>query len=484
MLICRAAEASPTAVPASKVQASKGQAAGKAEWVALKKSAEAAYLEGDMARAEEKYRSAVVAAGASKDDGAKIVCLTALSNCLAAQNDKLKDEEPLRRQTLELAKNVYGEKSAPYARALAAVADLKARQGEIADSADTVERAMSILGQSDEKYPLEMAVCYQAIANRESARGSFGLADDAFKKALDLRTAKLPATDPDLLDTCKCYAEVLNQLGRKDEANKLQERISLAKVTSSVAAQGSASSGGKKADSNKAALFLKLLEDAKAANQAKDRDRSLSCWKLVAAEAEKSAAKDGRLPYALVHLGDAYSYNMQRDEAAALYKRAMDLRGQNGSDNTLGAARNLSRIASSELSNKHSAEAARLYSKVVEIEQHQNAPDTVQLRALQHLVSACMASKENGKAEEAAKRMASLADKVGGPIGTMQKNFAIGMLGSLYMQSGRTQEGLQLMKSMAGAARANPGDIGKALQDSFQSDEAFFDKAEEESFTR
>ncbi len=94
-----------------------------------------------------------------------------------------------------------------------------------------------------------------------------------------------------------------------------------------------------------------------------------------------------------------------------------------------------------------------------------------------------MASKENGKAEEAAKRMASLADKVGGPIGTMQKNFAIGMLGSLYMQSGRTQEGLQLMKSMAGAARANPGDIGKALQDSFQSDEAFFDKAEEESFT-
>lgn len=470
--------------------ASASQSQSSSEWQALKIAGDAAALRGNLADAEEKYRAALASAEKLKDNKAVLSCLTPLANCLAAQGNKIADEEPLRQKAVTLAEKTFGVASPQFAAKLAELADLQARKGETGLAGETTDRAVKILGGSEDKFPLEMATCYQAIGERQVATHSLGLADDSLKKALDLRSTKLPANDLLVLDTCRRYADLLNQLARKDEANKLQERIVLARAEApggdSTATPDASKSDASKPDASKPdpskLILAKLVSEAKDASKAGDQGKAVTCWKAVVEAAEKSGAKDGRLPYALVHLGDAYKMQGSNDEATALYKRAIDLGQQPGAPKSLGVVRSISRLASIELQKKNSAAAASLFTRALALEDEQNAPDALVAGTLQKMISACMMAQDNAHVELAAKRLIALADKIGGPVGNMQKSMATAMLGSVYMKSGRMGEGMQLMKSMSHMPRTNPADFANTAKDTYAADEVLYDKSEEASF--
>ena len=467
---------------AKKVPAPQAASPASSEWMASKKAGDLAIISGDSG-AEAKYSAALSLAEKAKDNKALLVCLSALANCLASNRGRIADEEPLRQSALDLAQKTCGTASPQYAATLAAMSDYLARRGDIGQAEEKSEKAMAILGQSEDKFPLEMATCYQAVAERQIAVGTPGLADGSIKKALELREAKLPANDVLVLLTCRRYSELLKQLGRKDEASKLDERIALARAEAptSTASVASSPKAAAKPDKNKD-VFLKLLSDAKEADKSGDSAKSLACWKLVVQEAEKASPADARLPYALVHLADACAGQKQKDEASALYKRALDMREKMGATNTLGAVRNLSRMAGMVLQNKNAAEADKLYSKALAIEDQLSAPDLIQAITLQNLLSTGMMTNDNGKVEQVAKRLMTVADKLGGAFGGMQKRSALAMLGMVYMKSGRLNEGMNLMKSMPQSDRLNNDEVTKAVKEAYATDETLVDKAEEASF--
>ncbi len=471
-----------------------------AEWQNAKKAADAVARGGNSTEAEGKYRSALTSAEKSKDNKAIVACLTALANCLAAQDNKLDEEEPLRMKACELAAKTYGATSPQYAMQLAELADVQARKGETAQTEESVSRAGELLGHSDEKYPLEMATCYQAIGEQQILAGTPALADDSFKKALDLRTAKLAPDDLAVLDTCRRYADVLKQLGRADDAKKLQERINAAKSdsgsasppaigASSATKTSSAVDGEKahhaKADGSRAAL-AKLVNDAKDADKGGDREKSVAAWKAVVENAEKTGASDGLLPYALVHLGDANALLKKSDEAAAAYRRGLSLRenGDKESKETLGMARNLCRVAGIEMQSKNSNEAERLYLKAIDLQDQLKAPDSLLAQTMANAISACMMSKDNAKVEQVCTRLTPIAEKEGGTVGQIHKRTAVAMLGSVYMKSGRMNEGMQLFKSMSKAHATDQKEMTQAMQDSNAANDALVDAAEEAAFLK
>ncbi len=295
---------------------------------------------------------------------------------------------------------------------------------------------------------------------------------------------------------CQCstlvarYADLLKQLGRKDEAKKLQDRITLAKAEApSLGASTGGTPGGNtaaapkevKADKGKPAL-AKLVSEAKDPSNTGDKVKAITCWKAVVQEAEKSEAKDGRLPYALVHLGDAYRMQGSDEEAVALYKRAMEIREKEGATKSLGMVRNITRLANMELQKKNSVEASRLFIRALDLEDQQNAPDAIVAATLQNMITTCTSVQDNAHAEQAAKRLIPLAEKIGGATGNMQKRMAVTMLGVIYMKSGRMNEGMQLMRSMSNMPKPNKEDFADTMKHTFTADEAIYDKSEEASF--
>lgn len=468
------------------------QAQATSQWQSAKSAGDAAVLRGSLPDAEEKYHAALSAAEKSKDNKGIVSCLTSLANCLAAQPNRISDEEPLRQRAADLAEKTIGATSPQFAGTLAGLADMQARKGESGLAEENTDRATKILGESDEKYPLEMATCYQAIGQRQVAIHTLGLADDSFKKALDLRSAKLPANDILVLETCRCYADLLKQLDRNDEAKKLQDRIVLARAEApagNISVASGATTSSTSTESAKSAktdeskpILAKLVNEAKDASKAGDPAKAVTSWKAVVEAAEKSGAKDGRLPYALVHLGDAYHAQGSNEEAAVLYKRAIDMGEQQGAAKALGMVRSVSRLASIELQKKNSAEASRLYIRALALEDDQNAPDVIVAGTLSKMIAACMMAQDNAHVEVAAKRLIALADKIGGPAAEMQKRTAVAMLGSVYIKSGHMSEGVQLMKSMSHMPKTNPADFANAAKESLAAEDAIYDKSEEATF--
>lgn len=439
-----------------------------------------ARVQGKDAAAQASYHSAMEQSEKNKDDKSLIAAMAAIADCMVADRTQLGDEEALRQKTAALAEKAYGAGSPQYALRLAQWADAAARRGDIAGAEASTDKAMNILGSDDQKYPQEMAACYEATAARQISLGTMGLAVGSYAKAYELLSAKFPTDNLHVLDCCRRYADVLKLLDRKDEAAALEKQIASARNVT-VSAAPLVSTKPVKANDAKA-LFDKLVGDAKAALRAEDKEKSLTCWKLVVEQAEKMGTTDGRLAYALVHLGDCNHALGKNEEAARLYRKAMDIRGENKAGLTLGMVRNVSRLAAVEMSSKNVAEADKLYTQALDIEDQVSAPDTVKAITLQNLMSSGMMAQNNNKVEQSARRLIEIAGKQDGPLGTMQKSMATAMLGAVYMKSGRLNEGMALMKNMGQMQRPDPQQSTDAMKQSYLAQEAIFDKSEEEAF--
>jgi hypothetical protein len=106
----------------------------------------------------------------------------------------------------------------------------------------------------------------------------------------------------------------------------------------------------------------------------------------------------------------------------------------------------------------------------------------MQANAAQILLSACMMNKDMSKAEETAKRLLQIADKLSGPSAEMKKHMATAMLGGIYMQTGRRNEGMELMKSLGKMSRDNAA-YADLVKQEYATLEKTVDASEEAGFS-
>lgn len=462
--------------PAAKTEAASQSTKLQTVWKEKLESGQTLLLKGDADAAEARLQEALAIAEKGADKRATIATLNALSECLEGR-DKFADAEPLRKRALALSEQAFGGSSAEYAEQVAGYAGYLARKGEVGEARAQTERALSIAGKATGDSSLAKAQCSIANARTLVSERTYGLADDALSSALQLRESKHGPNALVVLLTCKEYADLLEQLDRKAEARKLRDRITLATVTAGASATASVASPGK-ANAGKDKFFA-LVEEAKKAADKNDSENAMANWKLAVKEAE-SAKRNDRLAYALLHLGDQFNAKQNNDEAEVLFKRALDLREQSPSKESLGMARNLVRLANSYTRKKNYTSAERMLNRALECEEKSGATAALKAQTMQALLASCMLTRNLSRAEQVCKALIALSESNPGPMSTMKRAMATSMLAGVYMQTGRMNEGMQMMKGSSSAMTpASTQDYGNAMKAEFTTVEKEVDQSEE-----
>lgn len=475
------AEAAPQKRKAAKVTKKKVAAPVKtAGGKAALENGISALVKGKSAEAETKFRAALAAFQKSKDVTGEIDSLQMLAESLEAQR-RASESEPLRQKALELAKTKYGEKGAGYAAQLAGMSCYYTKKGNNAKAWEYVEKANAVLGAAggSASNPLASAYCAIATGRLQKMEGSRGLADQSFKKALELRESKLKETSPMVLLVCKEYATLLEELERPDDAKRLKERLTVAEAKSDSANEPAKKAGA--AINLKGSKFAKVVTEAKKASLAEENDKALALWKEANSMAEKSGDQK-KIAYTLFKLGDAYSMLKEKDKMAALYRKSAEIREKIKTDNTLAMARVLTRLANVELVQKNYDEAKRLLDRALQIEKAKNASDDMLDTTLRSKYSACMLTKDLGEGEKVCLKLVDLASKDTSPIAGTRKAMTNSMLAGIYMQSGRTQEGIAMMQESAGHLTPEASkQYGEATAEVYKKVEREVDAAEEKA---
>jgi ATP/maltotriose-dependent transcriptional regulator MalT len=116
------------------------------------------------------------------------------------------------------------------------------------------------------------------------------------------------------------------------------------------------------------------------------------------------------------------------------------------------------------------------------IEEKCGASDAVISSTLQSLVSACMLTKDNARTEDVCRRLIQVSGKSTSTTARMQKSMATSMLASIYMQTGRMDEGMRMMKEASGSMQQQQGSTdgyAKAIQQEMLEIEKQIDNSEE-----
>jgi len=365
------------------------------------------------------------------------------------KQQRLQEAEPIRQKAIDVAKKTFGDKSAAYAQALADMGSTHALKGDMALAWKSNDEAVSVIDAAKGENHLEKASVNLAIARTRQSERSLGLADDFFKKALEETVAgsnkgQNKETDsPQTLLVCQEYALMLEKMERKDEAKKLNERVTLAKTLTP-------SSSTPLVIDAKAGLN-KLIADAKKIEDTHDVDNTIEAWKSTIAAIEKANVKDERLAYCLVHLGSALIEKKNYPEAQAILKKALEVRKATSAPQNAGMARNLRRIGDCYMLEKNWDDAKNFLVQAYEAEEAYGADDATKNTTLNKLASSCLQGKDFKKGENACRQILALAEKSDSPAKSMKKMMATSMLAGILMQSGRMQEGMQLMQNMSGS---------------------------------
>lgn len=463
--------ATPAVKPATSAAPKAATTSGASALIAR---GETAYLSGNGAEALKFFQEALAAAQGAQDKKGIAASLERLGNYQQSQKD-ITEEETLRTKALQAAKQAYGANSAQTAMQLAQTAGMLLRKGAIGEARESLDQGKAILAKAGDGYPIETAVCAMNEASLQVAQGLPAMAEDSLKHACTLLTAN-DASRYYLALALQEQAAVLDQLERKDEAKAIKEKLALLRGTSTA---GSAPVAAVKTGNP---AFDKHVKDAQAAVIRQDRDAAMTSWKLALAEAEKGSPSDGRQAFVLIHLGDEHVLKNRTPEAEMLFKRALELRKQANATKTLGTARNLWRLANCAIRKNDFKEAEFLLSRAVEIEDECHANDSIVAGTLTPLVTAASALKNVPKTESVCKRLLVIANDGRVKNAAMLKTMAIGVLGGLYVQAGRFQEGMGLMKQIATQKPPEAAEIQQASMQEFIKIEQLFDESEQRAF--
>jgi tetratricopeptide (TPR) repeat protein len=346
----------------------------------------------------------------------------------------------------------------------------KLSSGMVGDAHTLIDEAMQAAGAD----PLKQADCYEMLGRTQISENVLGLADESFKKALELRESKLGSKHALVLQTCKEYGELLQKLDRKDEARQLLERVSESTATAKV-------ESATKTPGKSQTKFDQFVQAARLAESKSDNDGALTNWKLAAEEAEKSGSKD-RLAFALVHVGDKYHAKKDNEQAVASYQKALSIR-QSAAMQNVGTARNISRLANLQMAKQNYAEAQRLLEQALAIEDQTPGGDSVRRSILQSLASIALINQQTAKAEEYSKKLLDLTSKTPGVISEQQRASALAVMMGIYFRTGRTQEGMRLRDQVTSSmSQSSSPDHIKAMQAAYVAAEKEIDDTEEKTF--
>ena len=469
----------PGSAAAGKAAAVSSDSADKsvAQVNALIKEAQIAELGGQDADAGEKYKAAIKLAQESSASKLGATALMAANAALAesmSRQNQLAEQLPYRQEAVSVAEKTFGKDSTQYAEQIANLGSYYGGKGEGAEARRLVDQSSAILKGDEAKHPLELACGYMATARRQVAEGTFGLADDSFIKARQLRESKGGKDDVIGLLYCLEHSRLLQKIDRKEEARQLQQKIiSFLALYGTAGGGTTAKAGGKETQS----AFSKLVVQAKAAETAKDYDKALELWKMAASEAEK-AGQGAKYAYAMVHLGDQYRFKKELAQAVVVYKKSLEAREKAGATETLGMCRNLERIGQCYLQDQKPADAQAPLVRALELEKKLSADPAIQAPTMQYVMTMYLSSKNNSGAEGMAKQILNLPDTAGSTI-AMKKQTARASLGGIYMQSGRMQEGMEMLKSIIPPTGNMGQELAKAFQAEYTHLEKLFDDAEE-----
>ncbi len=416
-------------------------------------------------------------------NGAKkqlLSCLIAIALYRSRQGS-LDDEYNAVQEVLKFAEKDFSNESPEYATALELMAAYYARKGESSSCRNYQEQAGKILALQKNSFPFISSLAALAEARRFIAEGSPGLADDQFKEVLKLQESTLKTDDPCILLSLLEYADLLDKIDRKTEAENLRKRVSLAKANFVLASeQKNAALVLKSAQgSSPEAKFNKLIEEAMKEGNNKNTDKAISLFKLAAQEAEKNPAMAKRQAFALLRAADMH-LSKEPQEAETLYRKSLSIYENLQKGKALGEARCLIRLSQIAGMSSRSQQAKDLLTKALEIEKASQASQQMQAACLQSLLSACMSSKSYGEAERAAKQLLEISEKQSGMSAALNKRMALSMLGSLYMQSGRMNEGMKLMQEVANSMKSAEED-SKQMASSYGESYAAIEKEFDES---
>lgn len=136
------------------------------------------------------------------------------------------EAEPLFRRALSLAEKEWGPDSIRIVEALRYIGYMFLLKGENKEAEQHLIRALDICKKEPEADPKELAgVCYYLAYLYHHNLNRFEEAEEFYKQALALQEENLGSDSIEVKEIIKEYASLLKQMGRKEEAEKLESRI-------------------------------------------------------------------------------------------------------------------------------------------------------------------------------------------------------------------------------------------------------------------
>ncbi len=337
------------------------------------------------------------------------------------------------------------------------LADEKVKVGEVGTARHLIDQAITTVKEQGSEEDRLMADCLITEGRIQIQEGNKGLAEDSLKQALDIRRKILKPGDKQVCDLIEEYAVLLDNMGRKAEAEKLREEVAVERAKERVAGATTASSG------TTTNICDKAIELARQATTAGDREGAFAQWKLALAAAEKQSINDPRIGYCLLKLSDEYLQKKDYSQSEQSLKRAIEVLKGGSHETSNCTAMALRRLAYLEFMNKNMQRASDLYSKALEMENRVNADPRIIATTVQQVASISMVSKDFSRVEQACKQLQELSSQLTGASKTYARITATSLLGAIYMQTGRSREGMDLLKQISNMQPANATEYGKQL---------------------
>lgn len=392
----------------------------------------------------------------------QVALSTAINNLALAytKDNRDSDAEPLFKRALAIDEKAIGAGSEDVAIDLNNLAALECRAGRTGDAREHTERALAIQKQLHIDTGVQAAPTYMNLGRIQIAERNIGLAEEPFRKALELREHAAGVNHPSVARVLEEYAQLLEQLDRKPEATKMKERIYAIKLANSTpAAAAAAGSGGSaRAGSAAEATLDKAIKEAQDAIYALKKDESLALWKQAAAEAQKVGDSSPKLSFCLGKLAQCYNWSGQKADALATFKRAIELREKTFGPSDPGLAVLYEDIAPLYMTEQNYAQAQTYLQKAVDIKTNAQLPERMLIHPLQSL-SSCMSLTSSPGVEPTCKRLIAILEAQ--PDGRKNPAYmgAVATLGGALMKRGRLEEGMRVMQQVSSMSRASTEEL-------------------------
>jgi eukaryotic-like serine/threonine-protein kinase len=155
------------------------------------------------------------------------------NQCLAdslAATGKAREAEAIFARIIKTGEAHPGNGDSRLEFALISLGQLETRQRRFGEAQQSLGRALALREKTDGKASWTYAECLASVAALRAAEGHPETAADLYEEAVRTRTAVQGEAHPHVLANLTAWAQVLERLGRPDQARELEARVRAAKT--------------------------------------------------------------------------------------------------------------------------------------------------------------------------------------------------------------------------------------------------------------